>query len=330
MSQVTMAKEAHLFEVADALSYIQDNPDGGALGNSFFSSPNPDFGAVFTYYMKSSPMTIQQQRKKNEQQLVENNKPVPYPDWKEFTEEKRETRPQLVSLIKDANGNQVASIQSNIRKGIARTTWNLRYAETDGNDGPLVPPGTYTVAMGQVVNGKFIDLGVQQTFEVKPFDNRTLPATDIVVQNEFSLSVIDMVRSIDRANELGMANVKALETARKDVLNRAAPIELVEEIEEIRQALLDLDIRLKGNRLITQNMELIPLSINSRVNRIRWEPWSSTSDPTRTQKENFRIASYEFRDWQDACNTLMDRASQLDERLKAASISSGLRLDRLE
>ncbi|MDW3194396.1 MAG: glycosyl hydrolase [Cytophagales bacterium] len=329
LSQATMDKEAHLFEVAGAWSYIQDNPDGGALGNSFFSSPNPAFGAVFTHYMNTTPMTLQQQRQKEEKQLVDNGKPVPYPDWKEFTEEKRESKPQLVFVIRDADGSQVASVQSNIRKGINRTSWNLRYAGKNGTDGPLVPPGKYSVAMGQVVNGKYTDFGEQRTFEVKSLDNKTLPATDIAAQNEFLLSVIQLVRSIDQADELREANTKALENARKAVIDRNASMTLINEIEQIRQVLLDLGIQLKGNNLIIRKMELIPPSINSRVNRIRWETWSSTSDPTGTQRESFQIAEQEFGEWRRSYNTLLDRIGRLDEQLKAASITSGLRLDLL-
>lgn len=330
VSQSTLDKAAHLFEVASALSYIQDNPDGGALGNSFFSSPNPAFGAVFTHYVKSAPKTLQQQRQKEEQQLVGDGKPVPYPDWKEFTEEKRETKPQLVFVIKDATGNQVASVRSNMRKGINRTSWNLRYAGTNGTDGPLVPPGNYTVSIGQVVNGKYTDLGEEQTFEVKSLDNKTLPASDLAVQNAFLLNVINLARSIDQADEFREANVKALENVGKQVIDRAVSMDLINEMEEIRQALLDLDIQLNGNNLITRKMELIPPSINSRVNRVRWETWSSTSDPTGTQKESYQIAEREFGDWKRDYNALMERVDQLDQQLKAVSISSGLRTDRLD
>ncbi len=330
VSQGTLDKEAHLFEVADALSYLTDNPDGYSLGNTFFRSPNPEFGAVFTHYVKSPPVTLQQQRKKTEKHLIENDEAVPYPDWTDFTKEKREAKPRLVFLINDANGQQVASIQSNIRQGISRTSWNLRYAGTNGNDGALIPPGTYTVRMGQVVNGQWTDFEEQQTFEVKLLNNTTLPATDIAAQKEFQRRVIEIARAIDQADEWGKSNVKALEMIAKNIIDQAAPPTLLNEIEEVRQALLDLDIRLKGNNLITRNMELIPPSINSRINRIRREFWSSTSDPTGTQLESFQIANDEFKAWIDNYNSLMEQARSLDIKLKTTSIVSGLRLDKLD
>ncbi len=330
VSKAMLDKEAHLFEVNDALSYIQSNPDGGALGNTFFSSPNPQFGAVFTHYVKSPPMTMQQTRKKGEQQLIDDNQPVPYPDWDEFTREKRESKPQLVFLISDARGEQVASVRSNVRKGIARTNWNLRYAGTDGTDGPLVPPGTYTVQMGQIVNGNWNLMGEKQSFEVKSLNNTTLPTTDIAAQKEFELKVIDFARAIAQADGSVKANVKGLEKAHKEIIDKSGPVELVNTIEGLRQALMDLEIQLKGNNLITQNMELIPPSINSRINRIRWESWSSTSDPTGTQRESFQIAEQEFSAWKDAYNALMDQASELKQKLDAAAIDSGLKPDRLE
>ncbi len=330
VSQEILNKEVHLFKVADALSYLMDNPDGGSLGNSFYSSPNPAFGAVFTHFVKTPPLTLQQKRIIEEKELIQNKQPVPYPDWGEFTQEKRESTPHLVFMINDDKGQQVASVQSTIKEGIARTNWNLRYAGTNGNDGPLVPPGTYTVSMGQVLNGQWTDLEEKQTFEVTALNNRTLPAKDIDAQNEFLLKVIRMARAINLADNFGEANVKALEVSRKAVMNKAAPLELLNEIEAIRQTLMDLHIRLNGNKLITRKMELIPPAINSRINRIRREIWSSTSDPTGTQRESYQIAEDEFKTWVSDYNVLIGRANELNKKLKASFIDSELRLDKLE
>ncbi len=318
-------KEAHLFSVSDALSYVLDNPDGGGKGGTFFSSPNPDFGAVFTHYIKNPPKTIKQQRQRKEQELVENNQPVPYPDWNEFTREKREAKPQVLFVISDANGDQIATVQANIRKGIARTSWNLRY----NNNGPLVPPGDYTVSMSHLVNGKWIDQGESQSFKVKQLKNTTLPSSDIVAKAEFQLRVLNLSRTIDKANDWLEANVEALEAAHREVLRRSAQPEVVNQIEALRQGFMDLDISLNGNDLVTRKMELIPPSISRRVSRIRYDFWGTTSDPTGTQRESLEVATEEFTRWAVEYNGLVEQAKELGGILSDLEITSGLRLNTL-
>lgn len=46
-----LEKDAHLFGVKDALMYMQTSGKYGQ-GSTFFSAPNPPFGAIFTYYLQ--------------------------------------------------------------------------------------------------------------------------------------------------------------------------------------------------------------------------------------------------------------------------------------
>ena len=55
VSKEVLHNDAYLFSVKDAWSYLKDNPDGYAYGANFYASPNPEFGAVFTYYLDKRP-----------------------------------------------------------------------------------------------------------------------------------------------------------------------------------------------------------------------------------------------------------------------------------
>jgi hypothetical protein len=60
-------KPATIFPVKDAWMYVQSVPLGvrgkGFQGESFFTTPNPKVGAVFTYYVKDDIKTIKEKRR---------------------------------------------------------------------------------------------------------------------------------------------------------------------------------------------------------------------------------------------------------------------------
>lgn len=66
LTSKNLAKEAHLFPIKGALLFIEKNPDGRSLGHAFYTSPNPEFGAIFTCYVKEGVATIKQKRVKEE------------------------------------------------------------------------------------------------------------------------------------------------------------------------------------------------------------------------------------------------------------------------
>jgi len=54
-------KDAYLFPVKDALMYIpRDGKE--SQGSTVFVAKNPDFGAVFTYYLKEAPKTLKEKK----------------------------------------------------------------------------------------------------------------------------------------------------------------------------------------------------------------------------------------------------------------------------
>ncbi|MGM0407693.1 MAG: WD40/YVTN/BNR-like repeat-containing protein, partial [Bacteroidota bacterium] len=122
-------KDAHMFPVKDALVYVQTSKKYGQ-GSTYFTAPNPDFGAVFTYYLKEVPKTDKQIRQEKEKELFKEGKPIPQPTWKELEDEGKEVAPYLIFTIKDKDGNVVRKLNEKPSKGVNRVNWNLRYAGT--------------------------------------------------------------------------------------------------------------------------------------------------------------------------------------------------------
>ncbi len=316
ISKTNLAKESLLFPVKDAMSYTIDNPDGGALGANFFASPNPTFGAVFTYYLKEGTMTLEGKRQKEEAKKMANNQPVDYPNWDTFTKEKREDNPEILFTIRNVQNNMVARVGASARRGINRVAWNLRYS----NNSALVPTGTYKVSMAKLVNGNWKDLGQSQNFKVKRLENTTFPTTDMMAQEKFRIEVMSLNDAINNGDEILGSSISEMEKLKRQVKNKLSNPTLIEKVESIRQRLMDLEIQLKGNRLITRNMELIAPSIASRVSRIRYSFNSSTSPSTITQKQSLAIASKEFGQWATRFNNLNKEINKLESELSSSGI----------
>lgn len=304
ISTESLKSDAQLFAVKDTWQYLEDNPDGYSLGAEFFSSPNPMYGAVFTYYLKEGSSTLLKKRQKAEASKVTAGQPVSYPKWEEFTNEKLEEKPSVMFTIKDGAGNFVARVSAPDRRGINRVSWNLRYATTRGNNGPLVVPGTYSVIMSRLVNGTWSELELKQSFEVKSLNNSTLPANKPSKLKDFQLKVVALEQSIRNANTLLSSSIEEMTSVKNQLISLSSNSMDIEKVEELRQKLLLLEISLNGNDYIVDKMELIPPSIRRRVRRARGHSWSSTSDITATHVESFEIASLEYGQWCEQFNAI--------------------------
>ena len=125
---------------------------------------------------------------------------------------------------------------------------------------------------------------------------------------------------INNGDELLRSYINEMETLKKQIKNKISNPVLIEKAEAIRQNLLDLEIQLNGNELITNNMELIEPSIASRVSRVRYSFNSSTSASTMTQKQSFAIALKEYNQWTVRFNNLNKEINELENALSNSGI----------
>src|SRR4030042_1894359 len=73
VSEAYLNKEAHLLPVKNAWMFIPSEPLGlkekSFQGDSFYTAPNPPFGALFTYYLKEELKTKKKIRQGKEKQI---------------------------------------------------------------------------------------------------------------------------------------------------------------------------------------------------------------------------------------------------------------------
>ena len=153
-----LTEEARLYPLRDAYLFnmVGSAPAGtagiGSLSGNW-TTPNPPFGAVFTYSVK-------------------------------------ETLPadaKLVVTITDDTGKQIRRMEVDKTAGLRRAAWNLRADPAAaaaggrgaggqafagfggrGNAGALVDAGRYTATLGKQVGDKVTPVGQPQTFQVVP------------------------------------------------------------------------------------------------------------------------------------------------------------------
>lgn len=339
LSAEALEQEAALYPVKNAWMYIESAPlglrDKSFQGDSYFTAPNPPFGATFTYYLKEEIKTLKKQRQEAEKKLDKEGGALRYPDWETLREEAREEAPAIILTVKDEDGNTVRRLSGPVKAGFHRVAWDLRYPAAnpasleppDTEDpfaeqpvGPLAAPGTYTVFLAKRVDGKETPLGAPQTFSAEPLNIAVLPAADRAALLAFQQKTARLQRAV-----LGAENVADEAQTRLNYIKRAlldtpgADPALLQEALALQNRLKDLQTRLSGDRVIASRNEPTPPAIVDRVQGIVYGHWASTAAPTQTHRNAYQIAAEEFTTVLDGLRVLIEAdLKNLEDKLESA------------
>ncbi len=297
-------KDYQLFSVKDALMFIKRSATFGSTGSSFYKADNPPFGATFTYYVKEAPKTLKKQRQEKEKELIKNNKPVFYPTWDELRAEDDEEKPFLLFTIYDEAGNIVRKLKEEIKSGINRITWDLRYPslnpvkkESDkDNSGSPVMPGKYKVTMSVSINGELKEVAGPVEFNAKVLNNVTLAAESRSNLVEFQRKVNELNRALRGAIEVSgdlKNKIEIIKTALRHTEN--CPTSLIDEANRIADENIILYRKMVDDDVLSKRNEPVYPSISARVDEVVYGLWQTSSDPTESYKQNYQIASEEFK-----------------------------------
>jgi photosystem II stability/assembly factor-like uncharacterized protein len=304
-----LAKEIHLFPVKDALLYIQTSMKYGQ-GATYFTAPNPEYGAVFTYYLKEGYQTKKQARQKRDKELFDKGEKVLVPSYDEQRLENMEHAPYLLFTISDEAGHVVRELRAAPTKGVNRVVWDLRYASpspvrAEGRFNPLarddsgfmVMPGKYRVTVAKVIGDAATPLGESREFTAKVLRNATLPAENRAELVEFQKKVAELTRVLQGTLEESDALAAKLLRIRQTVvaLPGAAP-ELLPKVAKAEKALDEIAFLLRGHQARASFEEVPPahLPIQNRVEELIGIQFSTTSKPGRNQTDSYAIAREEL------------------------------------
>ena len=301
MGKGELTKAAKLFPVRDAVLFIENSQYGGAgkafLGASFYTADNTPFGAAISYHLKDALKTRRQKRKDAEKEAEKAGKPVPYPTIDELRAEAEEEPPSVFLVVTDAEGNVVRTITGPTSSGTHRVYWDLRdpSLSVSGGNGPLVPPGKYSVTLHQRVAGESKQLAEPVEFNVvlDPVGN---PPPEVVKElAAFHRDVLKLRKAVTAAGGVAGETAKKLEDIRKAL--DAAPKADEASKKEVRamiETLREVQRALRGDAELRKRNEASPPSISERVRYAGRATDEAFSRPTGTAKVQYRIASKEF------------------------------------
>jgi photosystem II stability/assembly factor-like uncharacterized protein len=323
-----LEKDSLTFPVKRALAYVPSTPFGlkekAFLGETFFTAPNPPFGAVFTYYLKEEVKTRRKARLDAEKEADKKKVPIGYPDAAGLRAEAREEDPAVVLTVKDADGNVVRRLSGPVKAGVHRVAWDLRFPASaptslkpgptavenpfyDAPAGPLAVPGKYTVSFERRVDGALTPFGDPQTFAVESLGLQTLKAPDTEELLAFQRRTARLQRAVLGAIEAAGEAQERLRVAKKAIDDTpAADASLGAEARRIERALDDLLVGLRGDRVMAGRNEPTSMSTLERVEAIVGAHWSATVAPTGTSREAYAIASEAFVRQLAALRTLVE------------------------
>lgn len=334
VSEEQLAKEAVLFPTRDALWYIPRDRGEGLLGANRYVAPNPDFGAVFTYYLRDGLKTKEQIRQASEAALLEADQDIAFPGWDTVGDEMAESDPAIWIVVTDSDGNTVRRVSGPIEQGMNRVAWDLRYpapeavsltsAQASSDDEPsglLAAPGSYSASLTKEVNGELTTLTTPVHFEVVPLREGALQGSSPAEAAAFWRSYEDAVRdssAVSKTLATEMARVEAM----KKALSRAAvaPGNLDNRLNSLRVALQAIEDELYGNRAKRQVGEKTKPTIGDRLFSVELGIGQSTYGPTATHQKSLEIVSTQLSEIKSALTAASTEATALgDELLQAGA-----------
>ncbi|MEQ9187198.1 MAG: glycosyl hydrolase [Cryomorphaceae bacterium] len=334
----TTGKDALIFPIKDALSFIESNPLGtkgnASQGESFHTTPNPPVGAVFRFFIGSKAMTKTEQRRAKEKKQRKEGGAISYPGIDALRAEDLEEKPFLVFEIKDDAGSVISRYkEEKFEKGINQSVWDfrmeatspVRLKESDGGRygspdyGPLALPGNYTVSIHLVHDGIVSQIAGPEPFEVKALHHDQISPPDRVSLEKFIAEVNEIRRSMrSKAEEVKELKNRLSFMQEAIMKTPQANPEWIGTMDALRKEIIAVEYAFWGDRSrSSREMEAYPGMID-RVEGIAYNIKAHTEAPTQSEKRSLEAAKEEFTAILPQVATIEKKAEELSSKLKAA------------
>jgi hypothetical protein len=273
----------------------------------YFNAKNPPFGAVFTYHLKESIKTLRDKRREKERAAFKEGKPVYYPTYEEIKAEEKEETPYLIFTILDDEDNVVRKLRASARAGLHRIVWDLMYPAlaptrlqdtnptSSGRSSTPVLPGEYKVFLSKNVNGVVTRLTEPVAFKAVALGNTSLPAEDRAELVAFQKEVRELSRAVNAASSVMREladKARHYRVALKSVT--VDDSQIYAQIKALEAEVSEIQVILFGDRTLRRIDKDADPALISRISSIIYEQRRSTSAPTQTQRDAYKIVADDF------------------------------------
>ncbi len=324
-----LKKEAFITPIKDSWLYNESRSWGAPLkgfqGESFYSTPNPKVGAVFTYYLKDDLKTIKEKRKDIEKEKIKAGEPVSYPSADSIRIEDNYPDPYLLFIVTDDGGNVIRKLKAPAKKGMSRITWDFRYSSpgpinfsTPDPSNPYdVPelgspamPGNYKVSLSKFDDGKITELVAPQSFKVNSLNAATLPATDKKALDEFCKKVSEMRRVVASADSYRDELVNKIKFIKQAIIETSAAIpDAATQVNDLSKRLNNVNTKLNGDASLTRREFETNTSISARVGAMEGSLWTASAAPSQTFIQSFETSGKQL-------TPLLDELKKIDADIR--------------
>ncbi len=173
--------------------------------------------------------------------------------------------------------------------------------------------------MYKEVDGVTTELTEPREFQVVPLEIATFAAKDLAAVRVFQNKVAQLERAVLGAGRAADETQNRLAYVRRAIMETPdADPQLLEEAQNLSQKLNGLLTRLNGDRTKNRRNEPAPPSITSRVENVVYSQWTTTSAPTQTEQDAYRIAGAEFSEVLVELRKLNTELVVLEDKLESA------------
>ncbi len=315
---------AKMYSVRDAWWYIPRSHLGfetqkGSQGAQHYVAKNPDFGALFTYYIGEENKSPKDIRKEAETKATKDKQPLTFPGYDALADEASYEGPSYWLVIKDADGNIIRRIKAASSKGLHRTSWDLRESAPTSSPWPggmLSPPGDYTVSLSRYADGEETILSGDQSFTVKPLRSGSIEGPSASERQAFWDSYTATVKK-DRmvGTKLGSAQrlLSQVESAMANTPSLTPS--MLRDFDKCKKDLKSIEHFIYGNPARAEHGEKAETPIiGDRMFAIYRVLSHSNYGPTGMAKQNLEIANADLDDMDGQINStthLLEKVAKL-------------------
>ena len=261
--------------------------------------------------------------------MQQKNKDIPFPGWTALDDERDESKPEIILVVKDKLGETVAQLSQPLKKGFSRVNWSLNTVEpTVSNTNnkynyydvyQMAKPGSYTVSMFKRIDGELTALSEPQTFEVERIRKNTLTNPMADKHDAYYKSITQLtkeIKTLEHEVKKSHKRVAAYEKNLKYIKDDRAS--LTKEVYALRDEMNKLKREIGGSPSKAEIGEKDLLTLNDRLSNAKggWSP--SSYGPTILHMQSYEMALQLFERLKPKANNYIKQVKELGKKLEEA------------